>query len=182
MSEPFLAEIVMFGGNFNPRGWLYCNGSLLSIAQNSALFSLLGTTYGGDGRVTFGVPDLRGRVPVGHCGGTGPGLSPRPLGQKSGQETHVLITQEIPAHRHTLGCNNATGTLGTPVNNVPAVSPNNDDLPPAPTAPLYAASANSSMKGDIGGLTGGSQGHNNMQPFLSVNFLIASVGTFPSRN
>ena len=99
MSDPFIAEIIMFGGNFAPRGWAFCDGQLLSISSNSALFSILGTTYGGDGRTTFGLPDLRGRVAM-HPG-SGPGLTQRRLGEKSGMETVTLTTNQIPSHNHT---------------------------------------------------------------------------------
>ncbi len=176
MSEPFIGEIRMFAGTFAPRGWALCDGQLLAISQNDALFSLLGTTYGGDGRTTFGLPDLRGRVPVHAGSGTGPGLSARPLGQKAGSETVTLTTQQIPSHAHTP---------------VKASTEPADDSNPAGKA-LAATSYDVYITNPTVGLTdlaagavtsvGGSQPHDNAQPFLCVNFIIALVGIYPSRN
>src|SRR6187399_1257120 len=118
MSEPFLAEIVMFAGNFAPRGWAFCQGQILAISQNTALFSLLGTTYGGNGQTTFALPDLRGRVPVGT--GQGPGLPTMDLGQVGGEPTHTLITTEMPAHQHALPCSADDATQGSPVGRYPS--------------------------------------------------------------
>jgi len=180
MSEPFLGQISMFGGNFAPRGWALCDGQLLAIAQNQALFSLLGTTYGGDGRTTFALPDLRGRVPM-HAG-SGPGLTPRSLGQKSGSETVTLTVNEMPAHNHT-----ATGTIkakngqpdeSNPGGQVPATLSNGTEG--------YADASNTNMQEGGVAVTvnnnGGGQSHNNMQPYQCINFIIALVGIFPSRN
>lgn len=172
MASPFIAEIIMFGGNFAPRGWAFCEGQLLPIAQNSALFSLLGTTYGGDGRVTFGLPDLRGRVPM-HPG-SGPGLSTRKLGQKGGDETEQLTVAQIPSHDHAAKCSD-TGTSAAAVGNYWS----NDA---GVSSATYAATQNNTMNADAIGDTGGSQSHNNVQPFLCVNFIIALLGTFPSRS
>jgi microcystin-dependent protein len=173
--EQFIGEIIMFGGNFAPRGWAYCDGQLLAISQNNALFSILGTTYGGDGRTTFGLPDLRGRVPV-HAG-AGPGLPVVRLGQKGGEATVILNVNQIPAHNH-----NAV---------IEAVSPiPRGDAGPDPTnaynaqGGVYANGKNAKMAADSVsvGSTGGSQPHDNMQPYQSVNYIIALDGIYPSRN
>ena len=119
MADPFIGEIIMFAGNFAPRGWALCDGQLLSIAQNSALFSILGTTYGGDGRTTFGLPDLRGRVAVHE--GTGPGLPNIRLGQKGGAVNHTLTQGQLPPHTHTVACSGGAADSDTPVGNFPAV-------------------------------------------------------------
>jgi len=174
MSEPFVGEIRMFAGNFAPRGWALCDGQLLAVSQNDALFSLLGTIYGGDGRTTFGLPDARGRVPV-HAG-SGPGLSPRPLGQKSGSESVTVTPGQLPIHTHPLQATSASGNSQTPVGK--AISPtgglvdayveDNDD--PKNMAPQAISNV------------GGSQSHANLQPFLCLNFIIALFGIFPSRS
>ena len=172
MAEPFIGQIIMAGFNFAPRGYAFCAGQLLSIAQNTALFSLLGTTYGGDGRVTFGLPDLRGRVPV-HMG-QGPGLSNYVEGQVVGTENVSLLLSQLPQHNHLVNAN-TTGGVATPINSFPA-SDGGDQ------ATLYAASPTGMMNPVMTGLAGGSQPHNNMQPYLVTNFCIALVGIFPSRN
>jgi microcystin-dependent protein len=179
-SEPFIAEIIMFGGNFAPRGWAFCNGQLLQIAQFQALFALLGTTYGGDGRTTFGLPDLRGRVPV-HPG-TAPGLSTYRLGQKGGLEQVTLTSNQMPSHTHTASAVvNATDNRGdaeTPGGNVWAQKARDDDY--------STAAPDVTMKADAvtvaAGNTGGGQAHENRQPYLAVNFIIALQGIFPPRN
>lgn len=172
--DPFIGEIIMFGGNFAPRGWALCDGSLLPISQNQALFSILGTTYGGDGRTTFALPDLRGRAPI-HAG-SGPGLRPRSLGQKGGEEDVTLTSNQMPAHTHDVGCSAQVGNAGTPAGNVPAAEK-------AAAADVYQTSApNQTMSSAMIHSAGGGQSHDNMQPFLAVNFIIALVGTFPSRN
>ena len=168
--EPFIGEIIMFGGNFAPRGWALCDGSLLSISQNSALFSILGTTYGGDGRTTFGLPDLRGRAPV-HPG-NGPGLTPRQLGEKSGAETVTLSVGQMPAHNHAVTCSDKRGNSDLPEGNVLAHDPDE------PYRNEIAATMSPQMIADAGS----GQGHPNMQPYLCVNFIIALQGTYPSRN
>ena len=177
MSSPFLAEITMFGGNFAPRGWAFCDGQLLSIAQNSALFSILGTTYGGDGRTTFGLPDLRGRAPMQQ--GNGPGLSNIRLGQKLGAENVTLNATHIPSHNHTMPANTSTGNKDTPSSAVPAGY--GTSVPPdgpyatgqAPNVSLHSSSVTN---------TGGNQAFNIRQPSLCVNFIIAIQGIFPSRS
>lgn len=165
MSEPFLAEVRIVGFNFAPRGWAFCDGQILPINQNQSLYSLLGTTYGGDGRTTFALPDLRGRVPV-HPGS---GVS---LGQKSGEETHTLTIDEMPQHNHNFLALNTNGTTTSPFNNLLAVS---SDLPYQPVETLV-------QMGNMMLNVGGSQAHENMQPYLALNFCIALQGLFPSRN
>jgi len=173
MSEPFIAEIIMFGGNFAPRGWAFCDGQLLAISQNTALFSLLGTTYGGDGRTTFGLPDLRGRVPV-HPG-NGPGLPPYQLGQKGGEAAVTLNTNQIPAHTHVPNCQSGEASSQSPVDAVWAKEA------AGATATYASGPGNDQMNGAALGNTGGNQSHNNMPPYLGVNYIIALVGLYPSR-
>jgi len=164
MSEPFLGEIKVISWNFPPKGWAFCNGQLLPINQNQALFSILGTTYGGDGRVNFGLPNLQGRTPV-HVGN---GIV---LGEMGGELTHTLNISELPAHNH-----------------VPVGSPNAASAP-APTGNLWATKANiyagspgSAMNPASIGVVGGNQPHENMSPYLVLNFVIALQGIFPSQN
>ena len=167
--EPFLGQIIMFGGNFAPRGWALCDGSLIAISQNSALFSILGTTYGGDGRTTFGLPDLRGRVPM-HAG-RGPALSNRSLGSQTGTETVTLNATEMPTHQHGGAAGAVTQSSDRPGAEL-AAAPGGSYGPVNPVGPAMAASQPA----------GGNMPHNNMQPSLAVNFIIALVGIFPSRN
>lgn len=163
----------MFAGTFAPRGWAYCDGSLLAISTNTALFSILGTTYGGDGRTTFGLPDLRGRLPM-HPG-TGPGLSPRVLGESSGSENVTLLATQMPAHNHTVGCHSAADQ-SAPTGSIPATEGTGG-------APVYSSQpADGVMNPAMIGIAGGSQPHDNMPPFLCVAFIIALEGVFPSRN
>jgi microcystin-dependent protein len=176
MAEPFIAEIKMFGANFAPRGYAFCSGQTLSIAQNTALFSLLGTTYGGNGVVTFALPNLQGRFPM-HAG-PGPGLTPRTLGEMGGSETVTLVATQMPAHSHAvqLPCSADDGTIGVPTGAVPAV--------PSAASPVnaYAPSGSSAMAAPTVGTAGGNQPHDNVPPYLVVNFIIALDGIFPSRN
>ena len=165
MSEPFVGEIRMFAGNFAPRGWAFCDGQLLAVSQNDALFSLLGTIYGGDGRTTFGLPDLRGRIPI-HAG-NGPGLSDRRLGSKSGSENVTLTTNQIPSHTHRF-----QGHLG-------ATNPANQSVPTDHVLAqgeqeLFAEDGTVSMRPPT--TFGGSQSHTNLQPFLCIHFILALVG------
>ena len=172
--EPFVGEIKMFAGNFAPRGFALCDGQLLQIAQNTVLFSLFGTFYGGDGRTTFGLPDLRGRLPV-HMG-NGPGLTNRPIGQKSGSETATISTSQMPAHTHTMFASGDSGSDSRPEGNVTASNTPIDiyfDTPPATTNMNASA---------IVGTSGGGSVHNNLMPFLCINFIVSLTGLFPSRN
>lgn len=174
MSEPFVGEIRMFAGNFAPRGWAFCDGQLLAVSQNDALFSLLGTIYGGDGRTTFGLPDMRGRIPI-HAG-DGPGLSPRRLGSKGGTEAETVTPNQLPSHTHPLQASSDLATDATPGGNVSArTNPANIDIytelgPQAALSPQSVASV------------GGSQPHSNLMPFLCVHFIIALFGIYPSRH
>ncbi|MDX6443531.1 MAG: hypothetical protein QOH71_605 [Blastocatellia bacterium] len=174
MSDPFVAEIRMFAGNFAPTGWAQCNGQLLPISQNTALFSLLGTYYGGDGKSTFALPDLEGSAPVGQ--GQGSGLSEYFLGQSSGSDTITLLNSEMPIHNHFVQGNFNLGDLFTPA---PTVVLTNSD----PGSAYTAASANLvPMAFQAVSVTGSSLPHNNMMPFLTVLFIIAMQGVFPPRS
>lgn len=170
-SEPFLGQIEYYAFNFPPRGWALCDGQILPITQNQALFSLLGTTFGGDGRTTFALPDMRGRVPL-HAG-TGAGLSTRRLGERSGRETVTLTTAELPSHSHTLRGTTATGNRPLPAGN--ALADDNPDETYGTDAPNTDMAA--------GSITVTASGaHENMPPFLVVNCSIALQGLFPSRS
>jgi microcystin-dependent protein len=166
MSEPFLSEIKIMSFGFPPKGWALCDGQLLPINQNQALFSLLGTTYGGDGRVTFGLPDLQGRTPM-HMG------NGHTLGERGGEQGHTLSISELPAHTHPVTASSSPITLTSPTGNTWGSSTQNP-YAPTPNAAMNAASTPSS--------TGGSQAHLNMQPFLTLSFCIALQGIFPSQN
>lgn len=166
MAEPFLSEIRLFSFNFAPKGWAFCNGQLLPINQNQALFALLGTTFGGDGRVSFALPDYRGRVPI-HAG------SGHTLGEKGGEQAHTITQQELPTHTHTVSASTGSATTTVPVNNLladtkPTEIYNNGDL--------------TSMHPSVITTVGSSQAHLNMQPFLVLSFCIALQGIFPSQN
>ena len=181
--EGTIGEIRMFAGNFAPRTWLICNGQLINIASNTALFSILGTTYGGNGQTTFALPDLRGRVPTGT--GTGPGLSNVQLGQVAGTPSVTLLQTNLPAHTHTVTasgsqtCKSGAGNSDTPTGNIPASSATDE---------IYAAPAgsNGSMAPiSVSGTTsiaGNSQPVSVMQPYLGMNYIICQFGIFPSRN
>lgn len=176
--NPFIGQIVMFGGNFAPRSWALCDGQLLAISSNEALFSILGTTYGGDGRTTFALPDLRGRVPV-HAG-SGPGLTPRTLGSKGGQERVTLTIPELPSHNHiaVAHAENAVGTEQNPKDNMLGATPTQNIY-----APITAGNDKAMGPGSvIVNNTGGNQSHNNMQPYCTVNYIICLLGVYPSRN
>jgi microcystin-dependent protein len=166
MAEPFLSEIRIMSFGFAPKGWALCNGQLLPINQNQALFSLLGTTYGGDGRVNFGLPDLQGRTPI-HMG------SSHTLGERGGEQSHTLSISEIPTHTHTLNGTSSTGTLIIAAGNLLGASPS--QMYQAPDNNLVAMNPASIPN------IGGSQAHLNMQPFLILNFCIALQGIFPSQ-
>lgn len=177
MSEPFVGEIRMFAGNFAPRSWAFCDGQLLAVSQNDALFSLFGTIYGGDGRTTFGLPDMRGRIPL-HAG-TGPGLSPRKLGSKGGSEKETLTINQIPSHNHTISVSTDFALETDPTGRVLAES----QTPANTGRKIYANSGgNINLKSDAFTKTGGSQSHTNLMPTLCVNFIVALVGIYPSRS
>ncbi|MFT6245184.1 MAG: microcystin-dependent protein [Salibacteraceae bacterium] len=184
---PFIGQIQPWGFDFAPRGWALCDGQLMSIAQNTALFSLLGTIYGGDGRTTFALPDLRGRTAL-HMG-TGPGLTTRPIGQRSGVEHNTLQTTQMPAHNH-IGTGklkvNTSASSADPVGNYPAGLSGRDSggQPVSLSGYNTTASANGAADGVevTTSNTGGGQSVNNMQPYLVVNWCIALVGIFPSRS
>ena len=164
MAEPFIAEIRMMSFNFPPKGWAFCNGQLLPINQNQALFSLLGTTFGGDGRVNFGLPNLQGRTPM-HMG------SSHTLGELGGEYAHTLSISELPTHTHIANATNTNGALAVPAGNVLGAV-NNAYSPLAASTALVAGTISN---------VGGSQAHQNMQPFLTINFSIALQGIFPSQ-
>jgi microcystin-dependent protein len=171
MSTPYIGEIRMFGGNFAPVGWGLCNGDLLAISQYDALFALIGTTYGGDGVTTFALPDLRGRIPIHQF--QGPGLSPRTIGEAAGSETVTLLINQLPNHTHPAGATNAStspGPAGNVWGSVSSGVPYSND-----TAPNVAMNAGAVST------VGGSQPHDNMQPFQCVNFIIALEGIFPTQ-
>ena len=163
MSEPFIGEVKMISWSYAPKGWAFCNGQMLQISQNQALFSILGTTYGGDGRTTFALPNLQARLPI-HVGN---GFT---LGEKGGELAHTLTLQELPAHNHVLQGTEANGDTPNPT----ALANANN---------LYSTSApNTTLTPGSIGPTGGSQPHDNMSPYLVLNFIIALQGIFPSRN
>ena len=167
MSEAFLGEIRQVGFNFAPQGWALCQGQILSIAQNTALFALLGTTYGGDGVSTFALPDLRGRAAIGFS-------DSHPQGESGGEQSHTLVSAEMPAHPHSASCVAAAGTQASPAGNVWAQDSGNHTV--------YAAPASATMAPGAIGSAGGSQPHDNMQPYQVMNWIIALEGIFPSRS
>ncbi len=169
MSDPFIGQITMFAGNFAPRQWAFCDGQLLAISQNTALFSILGTTYGGDGRTTFGLPDLRGRVAM-HPG-NGPGLSSKSLGQTGGSEANTLTVNQLPSHSHPLNAKEEANS-DNPSGGFIAGSGSN----------TFGTTSDVPMAGNAVGSAGGNQAVNNMQPFACVNYIICLQGVFPSRN
>ncbi len=171
MSQPYVGEIRMFGGNFAPVGWAFCDGSLQAISQYDTLFQLIGRTYGGDGQTTFALPDLRSRVPVHQ--GTGPGLSTRTIGELAGTESVTLISQQIPQHTHAVVVSSSTGSTGVPSSTVTLGIADIDlHIIESPSVNMNA--------GTIGN-AGGSQPHNNIQPILAINFIISLFGVFPSQ-
>lgn len=179
MSENFLGEIRMFGGAYAPMNWALCDGQILGISQNSALFSLLGTNYGGNGQTTFGLPDLRGRLAVGS--GTGPGLTTRVIGTVGGSEAVMLTSAQLPPHPHMLQASTVAGSATAPGNTVlpapPFAAGAHFFTTPTPTAPTITSLSAASC-----GNAGSSQPHSNFMPSLCVSFIIALQGLFPSRN
>lgn len=174
MGDQFIGEIRMFVGNFAPVGWALCDGQLLSIASNTALFSIIGTTYGGDGQTTFALPDLRGRFPM-HPG-MGPGLSNRSLGQRGGQESVTLTANHMPVHTHAANASSSDADQVTPSGNVWAAEP------AGATALYHNGAPDTSMNPQAIDVAGGDQPHDNMSPFLCVNFIIALQGLYPPRS
>lgn len=172
-SEPFLGQLKMVAFNFPPRGWAFTDGQLLPINQNQSLFSLLGTTYGGDGRTDFALPDLRGRIAI-HPG-QGPGLSSYSWGQRGGEENVVLNVSQIPAHTHPVNAVSMSGNNASPSGRYAALHAGNDQYKAAATPDV-------NMRSDMLVNSGGNQGHNNMQPFIVINQIIALQGLFPSRD
>jgi microcystin-dependent protein len=168
VGEPYIGEIRMFAGNFAPAGWAFCNGQLMPISENDALFTLIGTTYGGDGQQTFALPDLQGRIPM-H-----PGSTHGPIGEKGGVESVTLTTNQIPVHTHAARCNSNNGTQSTPLQNFWAAS----------AVQLYVDQPNAipmAMNPNNVGPTGGSQPHENMGPFLVISFILSLFGVFPTQ-
>lgn len=174
--DPFIGEIRIFAGNFSPRGWAFCAGQLLPISQNTALFSILGTTYGGDGKTTFALPDLRGRMPVGM--GKGPGLTERALGEAGGQESVTLTEAQIPAHTHaiTVAADSTVATTDRPQGALPARN--------AAAIPAFGKTSNSTLAPNAATAApaGGGAPHPNMPPFLGIGYIIALQGIFPARD
>ena len=170
MAENFLGEIRMFAGNFAPRQWAFCDGQVIEISQNDALYSLIGTTYGGDGMNTFALPDMRGRIPI-HAG-SGPGLTPRPLGAKSGAETVTLTTAQFPSHSHPFMASTDVADTQAPA----------DHVLDQPSRNIYTESGNPvDMDPNTITANGGSQAHSNMMPYLCINFIISLYGIYPQR-
>lgn len=167
--DPFVAEIRIFPFNFAPKGWAFCNGQIMPLSQNTALFSLLGTTYGGDGKSTFALPDLQGRVPM-HPG-QGPGLSLHDLGESSGAESVTLLQSEIPVHSHKVMASNLVALSNNPSNNMPA------------KAAIYSTTTSPQVQMSVQAMmpAGGNQPHNNMMPYLTTNFCVALQGVYPPR-
>ncbi len=174
MSEPFIAEIRIFAGNFAPRYWAFCSGQFLSIYQNEALFSILGTTYGGDGRTTFALPDLRGRVPV-HPG-RGPGLTERRLGEKGGESQVTLQQNHLPSHQHTVKATSDAATATDPSNAYYAATDSENAAYTAPSEGTTSAMSERAVSS-----TGLGGAHNNRQPYLVVGFIISLSGIYPTR-
>lgn len=173
--DQFVGQVIAVGFNFAPAGWVLCNGQLLAISEYSTLFTLIGTTFGGNGQTTFAVPDLRGRSPVGQ--GAGTGLSPVVLGQASGTESVTLNTQQIPAHPHPLLASPSAGTLSKPATNTVLANQ------PTTQTPMYGAAATTvSLAPASIGSTGGSLPHENRQPYNTVNYIMSTFGVFPTQN
>lgn len=172
MVDPFVAEIRILPYNFVPKGWAACNGQLLPISQNTALFSLLGTTYGGDGKTTFALPNLEGRAPM--QWGSGPGLTPRSLGEQGGADAVTLLDAQMPQHTHQLNASNRLGRSGNPTDNALATSSG---------AAIYTANPpDTQMNFQALARAGSSAPHNNLQPYLTMQFCIALQGVYPPRS
>jgi len=181
MSDPFVAEIRIFPFNFPPKGWAFCDGQLLPLSQNTALFSLLGTTYGGDGKSNFALPNLQGVSPMFY--GQGPGLSLYDIGQTGGEVNHTSLTAEIPSHPHTLNAQTAAGSTADPNSNTLAEGQWNNGAGQSGAVQYYSTQApNVNMGANATGFAGSSSPHNNMMPYLTLNFCIALQGIFPPRS
>ena len=180
--DPLLAMIFAFGSNFAPQGYLFCSGQLLAIASNTAVFSLLGTTYGGNGTTNFALPDLRGRAPIGQ--GQGPGLNNYVLGQAAGTETVSILISNLPSHTHAFNVNNAAGTTGIPgTTTYLSKGPSTGSGPNATVLDIYTTAApNTTLAANAVGLTGSSVPMSNLQPYLAISYVIAMFGIFPTRN
>ncbi len=179
MADPFLGEIRMVGWNFEASGWAFCNGQLLPINQYTALFSLLGTYYGGDGVRTFGLPNLQGRVPIHQ--GNGAGLSPYTIGAASGTESVTLLTPQIPAHNHLMGVSNQSGSVADPTNSILAQGNSGTGREAVAVSDYVSTAATGTLAPMAIQPAGGSQPHSNIQPYLCVNFIIATQGIYPPR-
>lgn len=175
MSEYFVGEIRMFAGTYPPAGWAFCNGQLLAISENDALFSLIGTTYGGDGRTSFALPDLRGRLPVGE--GNGPGLTPRTMGQQFGQESVSLTQQQLPAHRHDFVATTAAAESASPSGALLAHAEGDALYVSSPENPQLKTMNVNTVSG-----SGGSQPHDNVMPSLAMHYIISLTGIYPQRS
>jgi microcystin-dependent protein len=173
----YIGTMTLFAGNFAPKNWMFCQGQILAIATNQALFSILGTTYGGDGRTTFGLPDLRGRVPVSQ--GSAPGVNTITLGEKAGVETVGLVTSQIPAHNHGMTVSTANADVGNPQGAVYAKA---IDSGSGTEYQIYQPTANVSMNANSLAPAGQGQPHNNLPPLIAINYIICIYGLFPSRN
>lgn len=170
--EPYIGQIMLVSWNYPPRGWAFCNGQLLPINQNQALFAILGTTYGGNGATNFALPDLRDRLPI-HWG-QGPGLASRVLGERAGETAHTLLLSELPAHTHVARGASALANVVDPAGKYPARNPAN--------IPQYAPTADTTLSAAAIGSTGSNQPHNNSQPSLTINYVIALQGIFPTQS
>jgi len=173
MSDPFVGEIRMFAGNFAPRSWAFCDGQLLAISQNDVLFSLFGTIYGGDGRTTFGLPELRGRVPIHAGSGAGPGLTPRSVGNRSGGETATVSAGQLPSHTHSWAASGDPAEDGSPVAHTTATLSGGNLYGSGSPIPMSSLGTTS---------TGGGASHANLMPTQCVHFIVALFGIYPSRN
>lgn len=173
--DPYVGEIRLFAGNYAPVGWALCNGQIISIQQNPALYAVIGNIYGGDGRTTFALPDMQGMAPMGQ--GNGPGLTPRNIGVQVGESTEMLTIQQIPSHTHVPNGSSATASsVADPTNNIWG-----SENPAVPLKP-YTATPNVQMNALALSPAGGGQAHNNMQPYLTLSFIIALEGVFPPKS